>query len=118
MPRPAAGPASGARHGGFLRRHRPSPPAERLFDPDAADGGARAISRHVSDTLHCAAHRAAIARPWFGTDMLDATFYSRVSMVRGILAVGFSVATLASIVGLAIGLFSGFVRWRTPSSCG
>jgi peptide/nickel transport system permease protein len=56
--------------------------------------------------------RAPSAEHWFGTDMLGRDLYSRVVYgARVSLAVGFSVAILASAVGLAIGLFSGFVRW-------
>ena len=57
-------------------------------------------------------NRAPSAEYWFGTDQIGRDLYSRVLYgTRVSLLVGFSVAILASIVGLLIGLFSGFSRF-------
>jgi len=99
---------------GFLRRH-----------PTVAVGGALLILMllmaalapylgTVDPTALAPARRlrAPSAEHWFGTDMLGRDLYSRVVYgARVSLTVGFSVAILASAAGLAIGLFSGFVRW-------
>ena len=56
--------------------------------------------------------RAPSAMFWFGTDLLGRDIYSRVLYgTRVSLTVGISVATLASIAGLAIGLVAGCLRW-------
>ena len=56
--------------------------------------------------------RAPSADFWFGSDLLGRDVYSRVLYgSRVSLTVGLSVASLASLAGLAIGIVSGFVRW-------
>jgi len=51
------------------------------------------------------------AQFWFGSDMLGRDVYSRVLYgARVSMLVGFSVAICASAIGLAIGLFAGFIR--------
>lgn len=56
--------------------------------------------------------RSPNAQFWFGTDLLGRDVYSRVIYgARVSLIVGFSVAFLATVIGVVIGLTAGFVRW-------
>jgi peptide/nickel transport system permease protein len=56
--------------------------------------------------------RAPSAEYWFGSDMMGRDIYSRVIYgARVSLIVGFSVAIVASLAGLFVGLVSGFIRW-------
>ena len=99
---------------GFLRRH-----------PAVAVGGALLLFMlliavfapylgTVDPTALAPARRTRppSAEHWFGTDMLGRDLYSRVIYgARVSLLVGFSVAAFSSVIGLAIGLVAGFVRW-------
>jgi peptide/nickel transport system permease protein len=52
------------------------------------------------------------AEYWFGTDMIGRDVYSRVIYgTRVSLTVGLAVAALATVVGLAIGMVTGYLRW-------
>ena len=52
------------------------------------------------------------AQYWFGTDMLGRDVYSRtIYGARVSLTVGISVALLATSLGLALGVVTGFTRW-------
>jgi peptide/nickel transport system permease protein len=52
------------------------------------------------------------AEYWFGSDMLGRDVYSRVIYgARVSLAVGIAVALFSTLVGLAIGLVTGYIRW-------
>ena len=111
--KPAA-PGSAARFLRYLRRH-----------PSVAVGGGLLVLMAlvaifapllgtVDPTAISPARRTRVPSElyWFGTDMLGRDVYSRVIYgARVSLVVGFAVAVFASVVGLAIGLVAGFVRW-------
>jgi len=99
---------------GFLRRHPTVAVGSALLILMALMAVFAPYLATVDPTALAPARRtrAPSADFWFGTDMLGRDIYSRVVYgARVSLTVGLSVATLASVVGLAIGLFSGFVRW-------
>ncbi|MGH6944092.1 MAG: ABC transporter permease [Geminicoccaceae bacterium] len=65
------------------------------------------IAIDVINRLH-----APSAENWFGTDMMGRSLYSRVIYGGRIsLIVGLSVAALATVIGLVIGLLAGYVGW-------
>lgn len=110
----AAEPGLLVRFGRYLRRH-----------PSVAIGGGLLVLMGlvaafagflgtVDPTAISPARRTRVPSElyWFGTDMLGRDVYSRVIYgARVSLLVGFSVAILSSVIGLAIGLFAGFMRW-------
>ena len=56
--------------------------------------------------------RAPSATHWFGTDLLGRDVWTRVVYgARVSLIVGFAVAIASTVIGLAIGVLAGYVRW-------
>ncbi|MGK6306512.1 ABC transporter permease [Variovorax sp. DT-64] len=72
-------------------------------------------THHPQDIDPLARMQPASAEHWFGTDALGRDVFSRavwggrVSMV-----VGLTVACLATVFGVLLGLLAGFVRWTDP----
>ncbi|WP_372422596.1 ABC transporter permease [Salinarimonas chemoclinalis] len=59
--------------------------------------------------------QGASAAHWLGTDHLGRDIWSRlVYGARVSVVVGLAVAALAVVIGLVIGLFTGFIRWLDP----
>lgn len=113
MPERASAPARWRRAGLFMRRH----PALALGSLLLCAMAALAICAPWLGTVDPQALAPAkrlqppSAEAWFGTDMLGRDLWSRVIYgARVSLAVGLSVAIAASLLGLAIGLLSGYFR--------
>ena len=100
--------------GGFIHRHPGIAAGGALVVLMAAIAVFAPILGTVDPTALAPARRLRppSAMYWFGTDMLGRDVYSRVIYgARVSLVVGFAVAVLASLLGTAIGLVGGFVRW-------
>jgi len=111
--KPAA-PSRAARFRRYLRRHPSVAIGGGLLILMALIGIFAPLLWTVDPTAISPARRTRMPSElyWFGTDMLGRDVYSRVIYgARVSLLVGFSVAVLSSVVGLAIGLFAGFIRW-------
>ena len=99
---------------GFLRRHPTAALGAAILTMMVAIAVFAPFLGTVDPTALAPARRL---RPpsalyWFGTDMLGRDVYSRVIYgARVSLVVGFAVSVLASLLGTAIGLASGFLRW-------
>ncbi|WP_404801877.1 ABC transporter permease [Bosea spartocytisi] len=113
-PAKPAGPGKLVRFGRYLRRHPSVAIGGGLLVLMALIGLFAPLLGTVDPTAISPSRRTRVPSElyWFGTDMLGRDIYSRVIYgARVSLLVGFSVAILASIAGLAIGLFAGFMRW-------
>ncbi len=115
-PEPGVAPVPGrfARFRRYLRRHPAVAIGGSLLVLMALIGLFAPLLWTVDPTAIATSRRTRVPSElyWFGTDMLGRDIYSRVVYgARVSLVVGFSVAILSSVIGLAIGLFAGFVRW-------
>lgn len=115
-PEPGVAPelGRGARFRRYLRRHPSVAIGGFLLVLMALIGLFAPLLWTVDPTAIATSRRTRVPSElaWFGTDMLGRDIYSRVVYgARVSLVVGFSVAILSSVIGLAVGLFAGFVRW-------
>jgi peptide/nickel transport system permease protein len=112
-PAPVAAPSSARALLRFLRRHPSVSIGAGLLLLMVAIALLAPFLWTVDPTAIAPARRTRVpsAQYWFGTDMLGRDIYSRVVYGAQVsLVVGFTVAVLASLAGLAIGLVAGFVR--------
>src|SRR5262249_3253696 len=81
-------------------------------DPARIDPSARNTLPGTKHTMRGANGQAVQRTYWMGTDSLGRDVYSRVVYgARVSLLIGLSVAVMSAVVGLTIGMVSGYLRW-------